>query len=245
MKEYQNYERNMLYKKLNISNIGFKIKNLNKVKLNISPLSFNGKKIIDKIGKINNYSIKNLTFHAEKTKKPRFFNLFKTQKNYNPYNSLKTTRINNNKINKCISTKDIIEKKNPKEILFKKAKSFLFSHKKDLNKSPENSLPNLTLNNNSSSNGILNIKSYMNLSKSRHLPMATTKNKFRKSNYMANIIQLNNQIFKYYLFKRRWKTDKLLYDLKKSKNNELRKIDIDISFSKAKCGNSKIMKFLK
>ena len=38
MKEYQNYERNMLYKKLNISNIGFKIKNLYKVKLNISPL---------------------------------------------------------------------------------------------------------------------------------------------------------------------------------------------------------------
>ena len=58
-------------------------------------------------------------------------------------------------------------------------------------------------------------------------------------NYNSNLIKFKNQVFKYNLFKRKRKLDKLLYNIKKSEVMEIRKMNNDLSIKKAKCLNQK------
>ena len=262
MKRRQNSDRSIFYKKENIFN------KINKIKKGKdSNFSFLCPLIINNFDNINCLNIqsfnskfkklkKNVTSNSNDKNKWKFKNKFYTYKNKTLYNlhNLSNTQekqIQTTNITQTNSKKEEEKaKENPikNELLFKKVNEFLFSKK--LIKVKSNSYfdrkiifntSNNTFNNNSfnttSLNPITNIKNSL---KERKFDL--TNKKFCKlvnDNYSSNLIKFKNQIFKYNLFKRKRKLDKLLYNIKKSEVMEMRKINNDLSITKAKCLNRK------
>ena len=233
MKRRQNSDKTIFYKKLNIFNKSNRTQKLldNKNSF-LCPLIINEKNL-----KHQNLreDFPNITNRKNRI---QHFNIFETYQTNNSYNSLYHNPFTQEK---KIQTNNIYnffqrnKEDKSKELLFKKINKFLFSKK--INK---NTINNINSFNKTRYKSIPNIK-YV-ISKEKTILASKKLNKFISDNYITNITKFNYQLFKYNLFKRKRKFDKLLYNMRKSEVKEIRKINNDLCISKAKCENSKIKK---
>ena len=233
MKRRQNSDRTIFYKKLNIfdkSNRTQKI--LDNKNSFLCPLIINEKNL-----KHQNLreDFPNITNRKNRI---QHFNIFETYQTNNSYNSLYHNPFTQEKkiqTNNIYNSFQRNKEDKSKELLFKKINKFLFSKK--INK---NTINNINSFNITRYKSIPNIK-YV-ISKEKTILASKKLNKFISDNYITNITKFNYQLFKYNLFKRKRKFDKLLYNMRKSEVSEIRKINNDLCISKAKCENSKIKK---
>ena len=249
MKRRQNSDRTIFYKKLNIFNKSNRTQKLldNKNSF-LCPLIINEKNL-----KHQNLreDFPNITNRKNRI---QHFNIFETYQTNNSYNSLYHNPFTQEKkiqTNNIYNSFQRNKEDKSKELLFKKINKFLFSKK--INK---NTINNITERNNFFNNSnyspnynsfnITRYKSIPNIkyviSKEKTILASKKLNKFISDNYITNITKFNYQLFKYNLFKRKRKFDKLLYNMRKSEVKEIRKINNDLCISKAKCENSKIKK---
>ena len=233
MKRRQNSDRTIFYKKLNIFNKSNRTQKLldNKNSF-LCPLIINEKNL-----KHQNLreDFPNITNRKNRI---QHFNIFETYQTNNSYNSLYHNPFTQEKkiqTNNIYNSFQRNKEDKSKELLFKKINKFLFSKK--INK---NTINNINSFNITRYKSIPNIK-YV-ISKEKTILASKKLNKFISDNYITNITKFNYQLFKYNLFKRKRKFDKLLYNMRKSEVKEIRKINNDLCISKAKCENSKIKK---
>ena len=233
MKRRQNSDRTIFYKKLNIFNKSNRTqKILDNKNSFLCPLIINEKNL-----KHQNLreDFPNITNRKNRI---QHFNIFETYQTNNSYNSLYHNPFTQEKkiqTNNIYNSFQRNKEDKSKELLFKKINKFLFSKK--INK---NTINNINSFNITRYKSIPNIK-YV-ISKEKTILASKKLNKFISDNYITNITKFNYQLFKYNLFKRKRKFDKLLYNMRKSEVKEIRKINNDLCISKAKCENSKIKK---
>lgn len=233
MKRRQNSDRTIFYKKLNIFNKSNRTqKILDNKNSFLCPLIINEKNL-----KHQNLreDFPNITNRKNRI---QHFNIFETYQTNNSYNSLYHNPFTQEKkiqTNNIYNSFQRNKEDKSKELLFKKINKFLFSKK--INK---NTINNINSFNITRYKSIPNIK-YV-ISKEKTILASKKLNKFISDNYITNITKFNYQLFKYNLFKRKKKFDKLLYNMRKSEVKEIRKINNDLCISKAKCENSKIKK---
>ena len=262
MKNRQNSDRTIFQKKINIFN---KIKNTKDNNFStLCPIvinnfnSINIKKVQSNNAKNSKFKRlqKNIIFNSKDENKWKIKNKFYIYKNKTFYklNRLLSTQEKQIQTINITQTNNRNEEEKEKEnhlknkLLFKKVNKFLFDKK--LKKVKSNSYfdrqsivnsYNNTFNNSSFNKTSLN--KFTNAKKSiKEKKFDLTNKKFStliNDNYNSNLIKFKNQVFKYNLFKRKRKMDKLLYNIKKSEVMEIRKMNNDLSIKKAKCLNQK------
>ena len=243
MKNRQNSDRTIFQKKINIFN---KIKNTKDNNFStLCPIvinnfnSINIKKVQSNNAKNSKFKRlqKNIIFNSKDENKWKIKNKFYIYKNKTFYklNRLLSTQEKQIQTINITQTNNRNEEEKEKEnhlknkLLFKKVNKFLFDKKLKKVKS------------NSYFDRQIIVNSYIKKS-IKEKKFDLTNKKFStliNDNYNSNLIKFKNQVFKYNLFKRKRKLDKLLYNIKKSEVMEIRKMNNDLSIKKAKCLNQK------
>jgi hypothetical protein len=252
MKRRENSEKILFYKKLNKYNkTNHFRKRLDDTNPSLWPL------IINRKNKYDNSKIDSI-LQSTNDKKDKYINNRNTLKTKNSFTLLFSMPNKNEKIIQTNIVQKSLMKNNKdrlKELLIKKVNKFLFSKrtlKSKLNLNTEKTssfnISNHTPQNNSfnflKQEQIQNYKYFYN--NKPNLASLSKKNyKFKSNEYILNLNQLNNQIFRNYMYKQKRKFDKLLLNIKKSLSDEVRKINNDLSFTKAKNCNSKINEYAK